>query len=128
MDGSRRFFKTRFFERYARKQRIEDRSLIEAVLRADEGLIDADLGGGLIKQRIARIGRGKSAGYRVILTFKAMEHVYFLFGFAKNDQGNVSAQALEELRILAESLAAADEPEIGELKSIGGLVEIEAVL
>ena len=59
-------FKTRWFARFARQERIADSSLREAIERAERGLIDADLGGGLIKQRVARPGRGRSGGYRVI--------------------------------------------------------------
>jgi len=40
---------------------IDDR-LCEAVERAESGLIDANLGGGLIKQRVARLGQGRSGG------------------------------------------------------------------
>lgn len=57
-----RIFKTRWLARFARHERITDASLIEAITRAERGLIDADLGGGLIKQRIARQGRDDPAG------------------------------------------------------------------
>ena len=58
-----RVFKTRWFVRFARSERIDDESLSEAIGRASRGLVDADLGGGLIKQRVARRGRGRSVGY-----------------------------------------------------------------
>lgn len=57
-------FKTKAFARFARRERIRDRALCEAVERIAEGLIDADLGGGVIKQRIARKGGGRSGGFR----------------------------------------------------------------
>lgn len=55
-----RIFKTKWFARYARRERIEDRSLREAIRRAEQGLVDADLGGNVIKQRVAREGQGRS--------------------------------------------------------------------
>jgi hypothetical protein len=55
-------FKTRWLARFARHERITDVSLREAIARAERGLIDADLGGGLIKQRVARQGQGRSGG------------------------------------------------------------------
>jgi len=55
-------FMTRWFARFARQERIADASLRNAITRADRGLIDADLGGGLIKQRVARQGGGRSGG------------------------------------------------------------------
>ena len=60
-------FKTKLFARIARKERISDRSLAEAIERAERGLVDADLGGGLIKQRVAREGQGRSGGYRMLV-------------------------------------------------------------
>jgi hypothetical protein len=57
-----RIFKTKLFARFARRERIADASLREAVERAGRGLVDADLGGGLIKQRVAREGQGRSGG------------------------------------------------------------------
>jgi hypothetical protein len=61
-----RVFKTKAFARFARAQRMSDGSLGEAIRRAERGLIDADLGGGVIKQRVARPGQGRSGGYRVL--------------------------------------------------------------
>lgn len=72
-------FKTRWFARFARRERIDDRSLIEAVERAERGLIDADLGGGLIKQRVARPGKGRSGGYRVIVAYRIRSRAVFLY-------------------------------------------------
>lgn len=62
-----RVFKTNWFERYTDKENIDDRTLIEAIDQAEKGLIDAELGGSLIKIRIAKKGRGKSAGYRTLI-------------------------------------------------------------
>ena len=49
-----RVFKTKAFSRFANHDEISDEELCLAVLRAETGLIDADLGGGVIKQRLAR--------------------------------------------------------------------------
>jgi hypothetical protein len=65
-----RIFKNKWFARFARKERIGDELLCQAIERAEKGLIDAELGGGVIKQRIARPGGGRSGGYRTIIAFK----------------------------------------------------------
>ena len=91
-------FKTRAFMRFARKERIADEALRDAVARAERGLVDADLGGGVIKQRIARPGEGRSGGFRALIAFKAAERSAFVFGFAKNDQDNIGAGELRMLR------------------------------
>ena len=78
-----RLFKNKPFSRFARKAKLSDTALREAVGRAERGLIDADLGGGVIKQRIAREGAGKSSGFRTIILFRAGERSFFVHGFAK---------------------------------------------
>lgn len=96
-----RVFKTRWFARFARSEGIDDERLSEAIGRAARGLIDADLGGGLIKQRVARRGRGRSGGYRMIIAYRAQERAVFLYGFAKNERENIEANELEDLRLVA---------------------------
>ena len=93
-----RVFKNPWFEKFARKQDIGDDVLREAVGRAEEGLIDADLGGGVIKQRVAREGRGKSGGFRTVILFRAGLRAIFVFGFAKSEQANLSAADLKTFR------------------------------
>jgi len=98
-----RTFKTRWFARFARREDITDTALREAIERAERGLIDADLGGGLIKQRVARPGGGRSGGYRTIVAYRTADRAVFLDGFAKSEQGNISSDDLAELRIIAQN-------------------------
>lgn len=84
-----RVFKNAWFERFARKQGIADKALLEAIARAKRGLIDADLGGGVIKQRVARPGQGKSGGFRTIILYRTAERAFFVYGFSKNDRDNI---------------------------------------
>ncbi len=101
-------YKTKRFAKFVRQERITDASLREAILRANLGIIDADLGGGLIKQRVARQGQGRSGGYRMIVAYRAGDRAFFLFGFAKNKTENIDPDELIYLRLLAEDLLAAD--------------------
>jgi hypothetical protein len=82
-------FKSKEFIRFARREKIMDARLCEAVDRAVRGLIDADLGGGLIKQRIARPGQGRSGGYRTLMAFRIKRRAVFVYGFAKNQRDNI---------------------------------------
>lgn len=93
-------FKTRWLARFARHERITDQSLLEAVARAERGLVDADLGGGLIKQRVARKGQGRSGGYRMMIAYRKNDRAVFLYAFAKNVRGNIDQNELTELREL----------------------------
>lgn len=84
-----RVFKNSWFERFARKQGITDKTLFEAIIRVEQGLIDADLGGGVIKQRVARPGQGKSGSFRTIILYRTTERAFFVYGFSKNDRDNI---------------------------------------
>ena len=102
-----RVFKTKWFARFARHERIPDRSLCEAVQRAQRGLVDADLGGGVIKQRVARQGGGRSGGYRVLIAYRREAKAVFLYGFAKSERGNVNPRDLADWQSRAQDVLAA---------------------
>ena len=97
-----RIFKNKRFKKFARKQGISDEQLLEVVKRAEVGLIDADLGDGIIKQRVERQGQGKRSGYRTIMLYRSQERAFFVYGFAKNEQENIN---LEELAVIREMAA-----------------------
>jgi hypothetical protein len=107
-----RIFKTKWFARFARREGIADESLREAINRAERGIIDADLAGGLIKQRVARESKGRSGGYRVIVGYRTKSRAVFLFGFAKSDRGDIDARELVSLRVLGNRWLIADETQI----------------
>jgi len=119
-----RIFKNGWFQRFARKEKIPDGMLVEAVNQAEAGLIDADLGGGLIKQRIARAGGGKSGGYRFIIVFRSGDRAVFLFGFAKSAQANISKADLKLLKQAASEVLAWSDDELDALVTGNVLMEI----
>ena len=88
-------FMTRWFARFARQEKIANAALREAIERAERGLIDADLGGGLIKQRVARQGQGRSGGYRALIAYRLGHRAICIFGLAKNDRENFKEDELE---------------------------------
>lgn len=94
-------FKTKWLARFTRHEQITDASLREAVIRAERGLIDADLGGGLIKQRVARKGQGRSGGFRMIVAYQTKDRAVFLYGFAKSERENINPSELATLREIA---------------------------
>lgn len=91
-------YKVKVFARFQRRERITDKALAKAVRNAENGLVDADLGGGLIKQRVARPGQGKSSGYRTVVAYRHGDLAVFLLGFAKNERANIDEDELEDLR------------------------------
>jgi hypothetical protein len=101
-----RVFKTKPFRRFAERENISDEDICEAAARANAGRIDADLGGGVIKQRIARRGEGKSGGFRTIVLFRRETMAVFAYGFAKSDRGNIRRDELKAFRMLARDVLA----------------------
>ena len=103
---------TKTFRRFQRKERIGDLALRQAIERAEAGLIDADLGQGLIKQRVARPGQGRSGGYRTIIAYRSGHRAVFPFGFAKNAQSNIDDATLAHWQAVGADLMAAGDKAI----------------
>jgi hypothetical protein len=119
-----RVYTTKAFGRFQRKERIADASLRDAVDRAAKGLIDADLGGGIVKQRVARPGQGRSGGYRTIIAFRTSGRAVFLFGFAKNSQANIDDATLAMWQLIGADLLAASSKTITKAIANGELIEV----
>lgn len=119
-----RVFKNTWFQRFARKERIADAALCDAVARAETGQIDADLGGSVLKQRVARPGAGRSGGYRVILVFRAGDRALFAYGFAKSDRGNIGDDELAAFRQLAAEVLALSGKQLDALVATGRFMEV----
>jgi len=120
-----RIFKSRWFQRFARKEGIADAALQEAADRADKGQIDADLGGEVIKQRIARRGQGRSSGYRMIILFRRGTKAFFVYGFPKSLRANIDADELKQFREAAKHVLALTERQLAELLKRGDFIEVK---
>lgn len=118
-----RVLKVKTFARWARKERLSDAVLRAAVDEMRYGLVDVDLGGGLIKKRVPRAGTGKRGGYRTLLAADLRERWVFLYGFAKNERSNVANDELLALRRLAQTYLAMSEATVQRLLQAGELVE-----
>ena len=120
-----RVLKSKWFVRFAKKERIADAKLCEAIKNAEMGLIDADYGDGLIKQRIARPGEGKSGGYRLIILFQKGERSFFIYGFAKSDQDNIDKSDERDFKELAAVLLNASDKQLADLLESGKFQEVQ---
>jgi hypothetical protein len=121
-----RVFKSRWFHRFARKEGIEDSVLYEAVVRAERGQLDAELGGEVIKQRIARPGQGKSKGYRTIIFFRRGVRAFFVYGFAKNQRANIDNDEQQRFKEAAKIVLALTEAQLTVRLQRGDFVEARA--
>lgn len=91
-------FKNKWFTKFAKAEGISDDKLCEAVKDAELGLIDADYGGGVIKQRIARENAGKSGGYRTIVLYRQGSRAFFVYGFSKKGRANLEDYEVREYK------------------------------
>jgi hypothetical protein len=121
-----RIFKSRWFQRFAGKEGIADAALREAVARAEKGQIDADLGGDVIKQRIARPGQGKSRGYRTIIFFRHGDKAFFEYGFSKSQRANINDDEEAQFKEAAKRVLALTEKQLAELLKRGDFVEVRS--
>lgn len=111
--------------KFARKQKITDSDLWDAAQRAEQGLVDADLGSGVIKQRVARADEGRSGGFRSILLFQAGDKAYFVYGFAKNARTNIRQDELQGFRQLAEEVLGYSNAALARAVHEGALIEVK---
>ena len=125
ISGKLSVYKSKPFARFAKKASITDAILWRAARLANEGIIDAYLGGGVIKQRIARAGEGKSGGSRSIILFKRNDRAVYVYGFEKKDLSNIKGDELEAFRELAKVVLGYTNAEMAKRVEDGALLKVE---
>lgn len=120
-----RVFKTRSFVSQMKKSGVSDTALAKAVSEMRRGLVDADLGGGVVKKRVAISGRGKSGGARTLVATNRGNRWFFIYGFLKNERANVNDEELEALKMYAHELLALPDTSLALAISAGKLTEID---
>ena len=114
----------RSFARWLRSEQLDGAVINDLVERLERGLIDADLGGGLVKQRIARPGQGRSGGFRTILAYRSGDRIVLFFGYAKSRRANLSKHELQTYRLLAASYLALSLDGLRKAVRTGELIEV----
>ena len=118
-------FKTKAFARFADRMGLDDAALCDAVQRAERGLVAADLGGGVVKQRIGRKGSGRSGGFRTIILFRRDQLAFFVHGFAKSQRANFRRDELRAFRLLARQYLALDRAGLAAVEAVGAIIEVK---
>ncbi len=119
-----RVFKNKWFQRWAAKEGLDDEALLAAVEEMEDGLIDAELGGHVVKKRVALPGRGKRGGTRTLVVHQQANKAFFVYGFAKNERANISAKQLKALKLLANELLGYTTPVLRKAIKAGELIEV----
>lgn len=120
-----RIFINKWFAKFAKYEKINDAKLCEAVRDAEKGLIDADYGGGVIKQRVSRPNEGKSGGYRTIILYHQGDRSFFVYGFSKNDRQNITKSEESEFKRLAKHMLSLTEEDLVKLLKTGALKPVD---
>ena len=124
MKNMQRVFKTRHFSRWMGKTELTDSMLCESVTEMVNGLIDADLGAGIVKKRIAMPGRGKSSGARTLIATNRGSRWFFVYGFEKNDRANIDANELTAVQKYGADLLTMTAKQLETAEADGSLKEI----
>ncbi len=119
-----RVFKNKWFQKWAAKEGLNDEALRAAVEEMENGLIDAELGGHVIKKRVALPGRGKRGGSRTLVVYQQADKAFFVYGFAKNERANISDKELKALKLLATQLLGYTNPALVKAIEAGELIEV----
>jgi len=117
-------FMTKWFQQWAAREALTDDALLSAVEEIGQGLIDADLGGHLVKKRIGTRGRGKSGSVRTLLAIQLGEKAFFIYGFSKNERANVNEKELKALKLLTSELLGYTYPTLEKALKAGELIEV----
>jgi hypothetical protein len=119
-----RVFKTKWFQKWAAREGVGNEALLAAVEEMDDGLIDAELGGHVVKKRVALPGRGKRGGARTMVVYRHASLVFFVYGFAKNERANICNKELKALKLLATQLLGYTPPALTKAIKAGELIEV----
>ena len=112
-----RTFKTAWFGKAAKKARIDDTELCEAIKQVIKGQTD-DLGGGVFKKRL------NDNMHRSIILAKGGRYWIYQYLFAKKDRNNIEDDELLAFRSLAKSYAELTSKHLRQLMQDRDFVEI----
>ncbi len=120
-----RIFKTKTFTKWAKKHRLTDNLLVSAGIEVANGQYEASLGGSIYKKRVATKGRGKSGSARTIVACEVKGHVFYMFGFEKNERSTVTESEVRSLKLIAKGILAKTDIQLNQLLSKGDLLEVK---
>ena len=119
-----RVFKSKWFQKWATGEGVDNKALQSAVEEMESGLIDARLGGHVVKKRVALPGRGKRGGSRTLVVYQQADKAFFVYGFAKNERANISNKELKALKLLATELLSFTKQALVKAIKAGELIEV----
>ena len=120
-----RKLKTKWFNKWAKKNDLTDKSLTKAIENISVNLGTIDLGGGLFKVRTPKVGQGKSGVFRTLVVYKEKDIAVFVYGFAKTDKDNLDKEELKYFKVLAKNLLKIKNNEYIKLEKQGSFIRLK---
>jgi hypothetical protein len=120
-----RVLKTKTFARWAKSEQITDADLCNAAREIEAGVVEARLGGYLLKKRIARANSGKSGGFRTIVAHRQGDKLFFIFGFAKSERDNIGDDERKALHKLGDQYMTQPEKKLADLIKAKKIIEVK---
>lgn len=120
-----RIFLTKNFAKWSTNVGLSDEKIEQAAREIESGLVDANLGGHLFKKRIGINNQGKSGSLRTLIGSKAGDRAFFLYGFPKNERGNITKQEKEAFKEMARVFLELSEDALRKAVDAGALLEID---
>ncbi|MCD6589073.1 MAG: type II toxin-antitoxin system RelE/ParE family toxin [Candidatus Fermentibacteraceae bacterium] len=118
---------TKWFSKWSRKAGLTNSAILESLVDLEKGLSAAGLGKNLFKVRVKREGQGKSSGYRTIVVYRERKRAIFLYGFAKNEKGNITSKELNFFQKLGSDLLKLSQSQIEKAIKDKVLFDLEEV-
>ncbi len=117
--------KTKWFNKWAKKNSVTDKILLETIKNVSNNLGTVNLGFGLYKVRTPKIGKGKSGSFRTIVVYKESNIAIFVYGFSKTDKDNLEMEELKYFKKLAKDLLKINRQKYLELEKLGNFISIK---
>jgi len=116
---------TKWFNKWSKKSNLESHDLLEAIKNLEDGLSTSDLGNHLFKIRVKRKHSGKSSGFRTVVAYKEDDKAIFLYGFGKNERGNIDNSELQYFKKLGNDILALNNDQLKQFLEQKILFDIE---
>ena len=122
---SMKILATKQLSKWSKKNDVSIEDLFSAAEEVVNGDFEANLGGHIIKKRVAINSGGKSGGARMILFFRARERLIYIHGFKKNEKANITDTELKAFKGLAKIFEVMTEDQINQSIKSGYFIEVK---
>ena len=119
------FLKNKWFNKWSSKNKIKNKDLLEGISNIKNNIGIVSLGSHLYKVRLLSETKGKSGSFRTLIVYKKEKLAIYIYGFSKNEKGNINNKELTLFKKLAKDILTLNEKLIELLISKKHYIHIE---